>query len=172
MRLVSFILFLQTQDYIGLSYLTVLVVSLLWSLAILLFAPYKRSVYNKFEGIFALYYTIIFGFTLYNITLEILLQKPYYTEVMVYVVIFLPSIAAMIGFSISICRLCCGCSWFHSKFSPTNAIISSSSITSTISYNMARQRLINRSVNVFRRSSSDQFYTRDRVADQIGFSMP
>ena len=97
-RLATFISFFQTQEYNGLRYL----INVAWSLAILLFVPYRRDAHNRFEGILTLYSTLVFGITFDNFTVELLQQKSYYTEVILYIAIFLPSIVVMIGFSISV----------------------------------------------------------------------
>ena len=172
LRLITFIFFFQTQEYTGLSYLTTLILSIVWSLAILLLAPYKRNIYNKFEGIFTFYFCVLFGITFYDLMLELLWLRSYYIEVILYIALFLPSIVAGIGFSALIFQWCCGCSWLRSKFSFPNASTSSNAITSTTSNNMESQPLMDRSVDIIEFRSSDNFYVRDRFADEIGYGTP
>ena len=142
LRLMSFIFIFQTQELISLSYLALLILNILWSLAILLFSPYKRDAYNKFEGVFALYFSLNVCITFYDVTLELLWQKSSFMEIVLYIGMFLPSIVAIIGFSILLCHMCCGCSWLHCKLSFMNT-----STNPNPSDNMENQPLMDRTVN-------------------------
>ena len=169
MRLVSFSIFFQTQDHAYVGYLSMLIHSIVWTLAIILFAPYKRDLYNKFEAFFTFYFSIIFA-SLYDFMREILWLESYYTEVILYLTMFLPSTIAVIGFSVSICRLCCGCSWM-----PNNPFFTDTSLdvtTSAAGSNMEDPLLKEGSADGISLSSSDHLYVQDRFAEEIGDATP
>ena len=104
--------------------------------------------------------------------LEILWLKSYYTEVILYITMFLLSTIAGIRFSISTCRLCCSCSKMWSKFFFMYFGTSLNVITTTAGSNMENQSLKDASANGISFSTSDHLYREDRFADQIGYSTP
>ena len=176
MRLTTFIFFFQTQEFTGLSYLTMLVFSVAWSLAILMLAPYKKANHNKLEGVMTLYMTIVFGITFYNLTLELLWQPSWYTEVTLYVALLLPGVVAVFLFCISIGRLCI-CPFLKSKLAFPRISIHSSIMSTVASENhndsnsSENEQLIEAGADVIEYSSSDHIFGRDRFADEIGYGM-
>ena len=167
MRLVSFVAFFQTQQYIGLSFLVLLIISVGWSLIILLFTPYKSHAYNRFEGFMMLYTSTTVGICFYNLILELLWQKSVYSEMLLYVVLFLPAIAAMLVFCVLIGQRCaCPQFWRKIKFRGSNAHVRTTFTNDVVE---DQQPLLEANGDGLQYSSSDNVFTRDRLADQIGY---
>ena len=104
MRLIIFAVFFPSLQYIGLSFLCILILSVTWSLLILLFTPYKKDIHNRFEGIMTFYGTIVMGIVFYNLILELLQQNTKNSEIVLYVSMILPALVAMGFCCIWMCR--------------------------------------------------------------------